>query len=485
MGLEAPGQNLAENRRRHLVSPGRPCPVDGSEFDHMRIACERSADGSRPACNRRRLRDAARPRRDERAPRAGRRSACEAAYGRSEARRPGARSRCGDAPQCRGGAYGRRDLGGRRDPGAARAPRGRARAVPAGRAGAGQPLARRSALHHARGAVAARARDGGSPGDPEPAAPRRGRARPVLAHEARAARSARALGRARRALPGVLPRRSPRARDVREPLPALGSLARNDARASLRGKSLPGGPGVRRDDRERLRARRPVARGRRRALAVHARDREDLRPGDRPLAGPAPRARSWRPTRRPTSWRTSTAASAAGTSPSRPTTWATAAWRRSCGATTRTTSGRSRAPRARCPGRRRYTSPRSWPRPSSRTTSRAFGFGDLQVDPPVESDEVDVPPGTPLSLVAQAAGCALKDVEALNPELRAARTPPRARATRRFRRRCRAARARRRRRGSRRCAPGSRRSTGTWCDSARHSIRSRRRTRRAPRTWPS
>lgn len=54
----------------------------------------------------------------------------------------------------------------------------------------------------------------------------------------------------------------------------------------------------------------------------------------------------------------------------------------------------------------------------------AFGFGDLQSDPPVESDEVDVAPGTPLALVAQAAGCTLKDVEGLNPELRAARTPP-------------------------------------------------------------
>jgi membrane-bound lytic murein transglycosylase D len=54
----------------------------------------------------------------------------------------------------------------------------------------------------------------------------------------------------------------------------------------------------------------------------------------------------------------------------------------------------------------------------------AFGFADLQIDPPVDSDEVDVSPGTPLALVAQATGCTLKDVEALNPELRAARTPP-------------------------------------------------------------
>jgi membrane-bound lytic murein transglycosylase D len=54
----------------------------------------------------------------------------------------------------------------------------------------------------------------------------------------------------------------------------------------------------------------------------------------------------------------------------------------------------------------------------------AFGFADLQPEGPVDTDEVTVPPGTPLALVAQAAGCTPKDVEALNPELRAARTPP-------------------------------------------------------------
>jgi len=54
----------------------------------------------------------------------------------------------------------------------------------------------------------------------------------------------------------------------------------------------------------------------------------------------------------------------------------------------------------------------------------AFGFADLAVDPPVETDEVTVPPGTPLGVVAQAVGCTPKDVETLNPELRASRTPP-------------------------------------------------------------
>jgi len=54
----------------------------------------------------------------------------------------------------------------------------------------------------------------------------------------------------------------------------------------------------------------------------------------------------------------------------------------------------------------------------------AFGFGDLSADPPVETDQVDAPPGMSLAALAQAAGCYSKEIEALNPELRALRTPP-------------------------------------------------------------
>lgn len=53
-----------------------------------------------------------------------------------------------------------------------------------------------------------------------------------------------------------------------------------------------------------------------------------------------------------------------------------------------------------------------------------FGFDNLQLEPPIEYEEALVPPGTALSLVAQAAGVPSKDIEALNPELRASRTPP-------------------------------------------------------------
>jgi membrane-bound lytic murein transglycosylase D len=54
----------------------------------------------------------------------------------------------------------------------------------------------------------------------------------------------------------------------------------------------------------------------------------------------------------------------------------------------------------------------------------SFGFGDLVPDPPVQTDQLEVSSGVPLSLVAQAVGCDPKDIEALNPELRVARTPP-------------------------------------------------------------
>jgi membrane-bound lytic murein transglycosylase D len=56
---------------------------------------------------------------------------------------------------------------------------------------------------------------------------------------------------------------------------------------------------------------------------------------------------------------------------------------------------------------------------------QAFDLADVVLDPPPpETDEITVPPGTALALVAQVVGCSAKDLEALNPELRAARTPP-------------------------------------------------------------
>jgi membrane-bound lytic murein transglycosylase D len=54
----------------------------------------------------------------------------------------------------------------------------------------------------------------------------------------------------------------------------------------------------------------------------------------------------------------------------------------------------------------------------------AFGLEDVALDAVEDPDKVMVPPGTPLSLVAQAAGCTLKEIEGYNPELRALRTPP-------------------------------------------------------------
>lgn len=53
-----------------------------------------------------------------------------------------------------------------------------------------------------------------------------------------------------------------------------------------------------------------------------------------------------------------------------------------------------------------------------------FGFSNVDVDAAVEADEVRAPAGTALATVAQAAGVKPKELETLNPELRAQRTPP-------------------------------------------------------------
>jgi membrane-bound lytic murein transglycosylase D len=54
----------------------------------------------------------------------------------------------------------------------------------------------------------------------------------------------------------------------------------------------------------------------------------------------------------------------------------------------------------------------------------AFGFQDVVVEPSLEGEEVLVGPGTALATVAQACGTTPKEIEMLNPELRASRTPP-------------------------------------------------------------
>ena len=53
-----------------------------------------------------------------------------------------------------------------------------------------------------------------------------------------------------------------------------------------------------------------------------------------------------------------------------------------------------------------------------------FGLQDLTFDAPLDGDDVVAPAGTPLAAIAQAAVVTPKEVEALNPELRAGRTPP-------------------------------------------------------------
>ncbi len=54
----------------------------------------------------------------------------------------------------------------------------------------------------------------------------------------------------------------------------------------------------------------------------------------------------------------------------------------------------------------------------------AFGFHETSVEPALEGEELSVPAGVALSAVAQACGVSTRDIEVLNPELRASRTPP-------------------------------------------------------------
>ena len=55
---------------------------------------------------------------------------------------------------------------------------------------------------------------------------------------------------------------------------------------------------------------------------------------------------------------------------------------------------------------------------------QVFGLDAVTPEPSLEGETVDVPAGTELKAVASVAGCTLKEIEALNPELRAGRTPP-------------------------------------------------------------
>ncbi|HSO40312.1 MAG TPA: LysM peptidoglycan-binding domain-containing protein [Labilithrix sp.] len=54
----------------------------------------------------------------------------------------------------------------------------------------------------------------------------------------------------------------------------------------------------------------------------------------------------------------------------------------------------------------------------------AFGYQDVNVEAPLEGEDLPVAPGTALSAVATACGVTTKEVEQLNPDLRASRTPP-------------------------------------------------------------
>jgi membrane-bound lytic murein transglycosylase D len=54
----------------------------------------------------------------------------------------------------------------------------------------------------------------------------------------------------------------------------------------------------------------------------------------------------------------------------------------------------------------------------------AFGYKDVTPEPPLGGEDLRVRPGTALSQVARSCGVSTKELEELNPELRASRTPP-------------------------------------------------------------
>lgn len=55
---------------------------------------------------------------------------------------------------------------------------------------------------------------------------------------------------------------------------------------------------------------------------------------------------------------------------------------------------------------------------------QVFGLDGITPESSLKGEPIDVPAGTELKAVAQIAGCPLKELESLNPELRAGRTPP-------------------------------------------------------------
>ena len=155
----------------------------------------------------------------------------------------------------------------------------------------------------------------------------------------------------------------------------------------------------------------------------------------------------------------------------------------SSAATTRTTSGRSRAPRARSPGRRRSTCRRSSRSRSSRRTSRRSASRTCRRS--VARDRRGDRAAGDVARDRRAGGrVTTKDVELLNPELRASRTPP-GRGDGAYPVKVPPARARRDADPREGAARTSRRSSATSCASARRSSRSPPRTGRRRRSSSS
>ena len=198
-------------------------------------------------------------------------------------------------------------------------------------------------------------------------------------------------------------------------------------RSVLRQEIASRGPRVGRDDRKRVRLDGPLLGRRRRTLAISARDSQNLRSRSQSLGRSTPGRVGCDAGGRGFLRATCIVASEAGSSPWLHSTWGMRAFPRSCGGTTPMTSGLWREQRAPYHGRPHFTCRRS-SGGRRRAQPGRVRVRRIALDPAVDSDSVTAGPGTALSTVAQIAGCSVKEVESLNPELRSGRTHLRRRA---------------------------------------------------------
>ena len=262
---------------------------------------------------------------------------------------------------------------------------------------------------------------------PPASSPASGRRRQghVVALEARHARSADPLGRARRQVPRVLQGRSARSLDAHDVAASLGPLPRVDPQGVPQ-EGPPRGPHVARDDRERLRAHRALAASARMGLW-------QFMPDTGKIYGLS--QDRWVDQRMSFAAATEAAADFLADLHRRFGSWdlAMAGYNMGYGgvlSAVRRYNTNDYWALAKLEGSFPWETTLYVPKILAAAivaqNLAAFGYQDVDVEPPLEGEDVPVGPGIALATVAQACGVTTKEVEQLNPELRASRTPPRA-----------------------------------------------------------